>query len=56
MLQALVVLGHVLQNGMNLRAAWVLGGTTIRLALFVGLRHDDYSTIVLSSFGQDSLR
>jgi hypothetical protein len=52
MLQALVVLGHVLQNDMNPRAAWVL----IRLALSVGLHHDDYSTIVLSSFGQDSLR
>ncbi|RSL43557.1 hypothetical protein CEP54_015045 [Fusarium duplospermum] len=37
LLQALVILGHVLQNDMNPRGAWVLGGTTIRLALSMGL-------------------
>ncbi|RSL82663.1 hypothetical protein CEP52_016905 [Fusarium oligoseptatum] len=37
LLQALVILGHVLQNDMNPRGAWVLGGTTIRLALSLGL-------------------
>ncbi|KAF4972855.1 hypothetical protein FSARC_681 [Fusarium sarcochroum] len=37
LIQALLVLGHVLQNDMNPRAAWILGGTTIRLALSVGL-------------------
>ncbi|KAI1052678.1 hypothetical protein LB507_009772 [Fusarium sp. FIESC RH6] len=37
LIQALLVLGHVLQNDMNPRAAWILGGTTIRLALSIGL-------------------
>ncbi|KIL94159.1 hypothetical protein FAVG1_02721 [Fusarium avenaceum] len=57
MLQALIVLGHVLQNGMNPRAAWVLGGTTIRLALALGLGDDDYSkTADLSELEQCRLR
>ncbi|KAJ4259540.1 hypothetical protein NW762_007469 [Fusarium torreyae] len=37
LIQALLILGHVLQNDMNPRAAWILGGTTVRLALSVGL-------------------
>ncbi|KAH7173196.1 uncharacterized protein B0J16DRAFT_188142 [Fusarium flagelliforme] len=37
LIQALLILGHVLQNDMNPRAAWILGGTTIRLALSIGL-------------------
>ncbi|KAF5595062.1 hypothetical protein FPCIR_4687 [Fusarium pseudocircinatum] len=37
LIQALLILGHVLQNNMNPRAAWVLGGTTVRVALSVGL-------------------
>ncbi|KAF5690958.1 hypothetical protein FCIRC_689 [Fusarium circinatum] len=37
LIQALLILGHVLQNNMNPRAAWILGGTTVRVALSVGL-------------------
>ncbi|EXM22877.1 hypothetical protein FOTG_09623 [Fusarium oxysporum f. sp. vasinfectum 25433] len=37
LIQALLILGHVLQNDMNPRAAWILGGTTVRVALSVGL-------------------
>ncbi|KAF5649049.1 uncharacterized protein FTJAE_1045 [Fusarium tjaetaba] len=37
LVQALLILGHVLQNNMNPRAAWILGGTTVRVALSVGL-------------------
>ncbi|KAF5987351.1 hypothetical protein FCOIX_1057 [Fusarium coicis] len=37
LIQALLILGHVLQNNMNPRAAWILGGTTVRVALAVGL-------------------
>lgn len=36
-LQTLVVLGCVLQNDMQPQAAWILGGTTIRLAIFLGI-------------------
>ncbi|KAM5386559.1 hypothetical protein ACJZ2D_000522 [Fusarium nematophilum] len=36
-IQALLILGHVLQNNMNPRAAWILGGNTIRVALSLGL-------------------
>ncbi|KAK4155076.1 hypothetical protein C8A00DRAFT_42229 [Chaetomidium leptoderma] len=38
LLQALLILGHVLQNERNPRAAWILGGTTIRLALSLGIQ------------------
>ncbi|KAF5638039.1 hypothetical protein F52700_4743 [Fusarium sp. NRRL 52700] len=37
LIQALLILGQVLQNNMNPRAAWILGGTTVRVALSVGL-------------------
>ncbi|EXA29169.1 hypothetical protein FOVG_17225 [Fusarium oxysporum f. sp. pisi HDV247] len=43
LIQALLILGPVLQNDMNPRAAWILGGTTIRLALSLGL-HQPGST------------
>ncbi|KAH7026685.1 uncharacterized protein B0I36DRAFT_161285 [Microdochium trichocladiopsis] len=36
-IQTLLLLGHVLQNDMKPQAAWVLGGTTIRLAQCLGL-------------------
>ncbi|KAL0764372.1 hypothetical protein CaCOL14_013007 [Colletotrichum acutatum] len=35
--QTLLILGNVLQNDMKPQAAWVLGGTTIRLAQCLGL-------------------
>ncbi|KAL6922714.1 hypothetical protein FSST1_006740 [Fusarium sambucinum] len=41
LIQALLILGHVLQNDMNPHAAWILGGTTIRLALSIGLHQPD---------------
>ncbi|CEI67806.1 unnamed protein product [Fusarium venenatum] len=41
LIQALLILGHVLQNDMNPHAAWILGGTTIRLALSIGLHQPE---------------
>ncbi|KAF4998313.1 hypothetical protein FDECE_11830 [Fusarium decemcellulare] len=41
LIQAFLILGHVLQNDMNPRAAWILGGTTIRLGLSVGLHQPE---------------
>ncbi|EFX01710.1 c6 zinc finger domain containing protein [Grosmannia clavigera kw1407] len=45
-LQTLMVLGCVLQNDMQPQAAWMLGGTTIRLAIFLGIdkRSNQYTS------------
>ncbi|KAI8651900.1 Zn(2)-C6 fungal-type domain-containing protein [Fusarium sp. Ph1] len=58
LLQALIILGHVLQNDMNPRGAWVLGGTTIRLALSLGLHQhaSAYDSFGLSSSEAQHLR
>jgi hypothetical protein len=40
-LQALLLLGNLLQNNGNPQAAWVLGGTTLRMAICLGIHVRD---------------
>ncbi|EWZ30911.1 uncharacterized protein FOBCDRAFT_233567 [Fusarium oxysporum Fo47] len=57
LIQALLILGHVLQNDMNPRAAWILGGTTIRVALSVGLHQSmNHCSLRLSPAEAQQLR
>ncbi|KAG5750161.1 hypothetical protein H9Q69_010189 [Fusarium xylarioides] len=57
LIQALLILGHVLQNNMNPRAAWILGGTTVRVALSVGLQQPtNYCALRLSPTEAQQLR
>lgn len=46
--QTLLLLGNVLQNDMKPQAAWILGGSTIRLAQCLGL-HEKANRQPLSS-------
>lgn len=52
--QALLLLGNVLQNDMKPQAAWVLGGTTIRLAQCIGLHREKHSQRPTQMFGRDA--
>ncbi|EXK36275.1 hypothetical protein FOMG_09468 [Fusarium oxysporum f. sp. melonis 26406] len=57
LIQALLILGHVLQNDMNPRAAWILGGTTVRVALSVGLHQSmNHCSLRLSPAEAQQLR
>ncbi|KAF4344556.1 hypothetical protein FBEOM_1454 [Fusarium beomiforme] len=57
LIQALLILGFVLQNDMNPRAAWILGGTTVRLALSIGLHQpSNQSALCLSPLETQNLR
>lgn len=43
-LRALIILGHVLQNDGNPQAAWILGGSTIRMAVTLGVHATSSTT------------
>ncbi|KAH6871622.1 c6 zinc finger domain-containing protein [Thelonectria olida] len=55
-LQTLLLLGNILQNDMNPQAAWILGGTTIRLALSLGIQNPQLRLSNISSEEAQNLR
>ncbi|KKO96712.1 hypothetical protein THAR02_11185 [Trichoderma harzianum] len=55
-LQALLILGHVLQNNGYPQAAWMLGGTTIRMAVSLGVHTTSRNACRDSDSGSQSSR